>query len=159
MTDRRDMTKRRFARLIRAYGANPSHWPENERAAARQHLARHGMPAPFHAEHHIDHWLETAMPAHVPASDAFLNRLLAISQMPQAAGNVMSASFGRIGPGILLHILSPIAFPARAAALVLALAAGLWVGTTGYDGYAHEAVDLSPWLVGYDLAFYKDTSP
>ncbi len=159
MIEPKDITKRRFSRLLKAYGANPSRWPECERASAEQFLARHDMSSDLAPEQHIDHWLETNKPGHVPASDSFLDRLLAISKTPQGARIAAPPAFGKIGPGILLHTLSPVAFPARAAVLAIALAAGLWVGTASYGVDVNNAMDLSPWLMGYDLAFYKDTSP
>ncbi|WP_282009557.1 hypothetical protein [Brevundimonas aveniformis] len=99
----------RFEQIIEAYGANPRHWPEQERAAA-EHLVAHSEAARamLASAAELDAWLDAA-PDPVP-SDLLAHRVLKAAPRPNrtfgwasgagwaaaaAAGLVLGLSWGQ----------------------------------------------------------------
>lgn len=169
MTRQKPITKKRLQHLLDAYGSRVSHWPAAEKAAAERYLIDKtaqddhadgpysGLGEKLTKAKALDSWLQTNMAQPAPASDTFLERLIALSDQPQATSSRHSINGPLKGLYALLQTLSPTAYPARAAILGVAFAAGLWIGAMGGTDTGDEAMDLSPWLMGYDLAFYEET--
>ena len=141
----RKMTKKRFARIVAAYGADPARWPEGERALARGYAADADGARRLAREEALDRRL-AALPDPAPASQRLRSDLVTIA----AGGSTARPRFGggaeRLVAG-LAAILTPRALIGEVAALALAIAAGLWLGANA-GGAQAETVDLSPYVLG-----------
>jgi len=140
------MTDDRLHALIAAYGADPSSWPEGERAAARAHLAAHA-----------DRFADALEDARV------LDLAFAENDIPEApselAARILAEAPRAVRPGAswagrLREILFPngLRWPAgaTAAALVMGVAAGVFTApATADDGYQTASEDLVYGALGY----------
>lgn len=152
MTDH--MTEGRFLDLLEAYGADPAHWPEAERAAATAFADAHPeFAAPLLAEARaLDDLLG---PAEAEPSDLLQARLLAA--LPAEAGAGAGAGVRReeksaVVRGVFSGWRAPVA---AAAALVIGVAIGFGSGMVtpvetleSYDAFAFSSLedDWIDWL-------------
>ncbi len=140
----RRLSKKRFARIVAAYGGDPARWPAAERAAARALAAGTDGVRLLPVADALDRRL-AALPVPAPASPRLRSELAAI---PAAGAGRFRSGTGmeRLVAG-LAAILTPRALIGEVTALALAVAAGLWLGANA-GGAQAETVDLSPYVLG-----------
>lgn len=130
----------RFTRLIEAYGADPAHWPEDERAAAERHLA--GDPSARAA-------LEEAR-----RLDALLERLPAPPEAPSIALPMNLPAQRRPALQRLLHLGRGAAWAMwpRVAALAMASVLGVLIGLSSIGDQLYPAQDSDATASVFDSA-------
>lgn len=129
------MAAERFAVLLDAYGANPSRWPEAERAAAETYAAAHAASHPLAAAAALDAVLDRLVAE--PTGASFHARVL-------ATFDAVAAERKR-GPSAMLRALFDIIWPGAplwqpASAFAVSLAAGIVLGVlVPYTMSAHDS--------------------
>ncbi len=148
----RRLSKKRFARIVAAYGSDPLRWPEAERAAARAFAAGAADERMVAVEDALDRRL-AALPVPAPASWRLQSDLMAI---PTGRADRPRSGTGmdRLIAG-LAAILTPRALIGEVTALALAIAAGLWLGANA-GGAQAETVDLSPYVLGGTIDLLRE---
>jgi len=147
------MTMERLNTILEAYGASPARWPAEERAAAEAMIASSDAArAAFAEAARLDAMLDQAAPP--PPADRLGWRLRGIGPRPE-----------QIVTTTLRPRTSWMGNLARAAAVVLAIAGGIAIGTSlpGRDAghsiaVAEEETGIeSPLTLAYDEADETDT--
>jgi len=141
-----EMTKKRFARIVAAYGADPARWPGEERAAGEAYARTREGERLLAGEAGLERAL-AALPEPQPAGEALYERLFAVADTPQRP-RPMEWLNGWLAA--LESAFTPRALAGEAAMLATALAAGLWLAASNGAANA-EAVDLSPYVLGGEI--------
>ncbi len=106
MNDRSQMTLARLGELLDTYGANPEHWPPQEREAASALLTQSAQAQRRHeASAQLDAILNLA-PAHA-VSPAFLERVLAAAPQPASAETAGAEHLNAAASPSALRLASP----------------------------------------------------
>ncbi|WP_281299827.1 MULTISPECIES: hypothetical protein [unclassified Iodidimonas] len=170
------MKRHQFLHALACYGADIGRWPIDLRADGRSLLARisekesafdPAISESLKAAQSLDHLMDSsASPG--PADDAFLQRLYSIpfhhgqsayskdrpGPAKPAADSIGAAlpAFWRSG----WQWLSPMKIAGQTALTVAAIISGLYLGAMGLHNTPSDHVDLSPYLMGNDLAYYEE---
>lgn len=115
MNNSAKITHRRVRQILECYGANPMHWPADERAAVARCLAQDPeLAGLLESEHRLDDRLDRSLPALEPASNALLARVMAsharTAVQPPMPSPVRSGAFEWLsllgGPRVICPVLA-----------------------------------------------------
>ncbi|GER01900.1 hypothetical protein JCM17845_25230 [Iodidimonas gelatinilytica] len=153
------MTQERFEQIVSAYGADMRRWPSAERADAAAFLAQNETLDVVAKARTLDHFLDSETPC-APASPDFLQSLMAIPRQSRSDilhdGRYGGFAAQPAGWQTAFKNRPRMAIYAPSTAFVVAMIMGLWFGASNWVG-TPETVDLTPYLMGSDIAFYEDS--
>ena len=156
------MTMSRFREIVESYGGNPDRWPAEDRAAATTLASRPEGRALLDRAAGLDGLLDTA-PAPAPASQALVDRLLAVAEpdpdpvaenarAPAEAHGLLARL--RLALPELAGLLTPARLATQAAALTLVAGLGVVVGISESAQYGGTVVAVD--VTGYVFGMHED---